>query len=78
MNQLLSPDPERLGRPDVPPCLDAVDEKLRAAAIPMTSARIRTTSVLGRRIRALNRTPRNPPASALIMASMTITVPSRS
>ena len=28
MNQLLSPDPERLGRPDVPPCLDAVDEKL--------------------------------------------------
>jgi D-lactate dehydrogenase len=28
MNQFLSPDPTRLGRPDVPPCLDAVDEKL--------------------------------------------------
>ena len=28
MNQFLSPDPARLGRPDVPPCLDAVDEKL--------------------------------------------------
>ena len=28
MNQFLSPDPALLGRPDVPPCLDAVDEKL--------------------------------------------------
>ena len=28
MNQFLSPDPTRLGRPDVPPCSDAVDEKL--------------------------------------------------
>jgi len=28
MNQFLSPDPTRIGRPDVPPCSDAVDEKL--------------------------------------------------
>ena len=28
MSQFLSPDPTLLGRPDVPPCSDAVDEKL--------------------------------------------------
>jgi D-lactate dehydrogenase len=28
MNHLLSADPERLGRPDVPPCSDAVDQEL--------------------------------------------------
>jgi hypothetical protein len=31
MNQFLSPDPARLGRPDVPPCLDAVDKSLLEA-----------------------------------------------
>jgi hypothetical protein len=28
MDEFLSADPVRLGRPDVPPCSDAVDEKL--------------------------------------------------
>jgi len=28
MHKLLSEDPTRLGRPDVPPCSDAVDERL--------------------------------------------------
>src|ERR1700683_1719648 len=28
MHKLLSADPTRLGRPDVPPCSDAVDEEL--------------------------------------------------
>ena len=28
MRKLLSEDPSRLGRPDVPPCSDAIDEAL--------------------------------------------------
>jgi hypothetical protein len=28
MHKFLSADPKRLGRPDVPPCADAVDEEL--------------------------------------------------
>jgi len=28
MHKFLSADPARLGRPDVPPCADAVDEAL--------------------------------------------------